>query len=272
MKRLIAGILLLFLLTLTGCTTRRDWMYTMDQQQTENFQEMIDSLISALNNQDSAAIESLFAPNVQSAVTDESLVKLLDFTKGKTLHAEWNGLTSGGESRIDGKMTGEINESFDLYVDGVPYDCRMNIIYRCDTDAGEVGAHVIRLASDYVRCDKKYVWPKENGLHVLTESGDAFATRRVGGRPYIWTDMERRVSEKDVKALLQDGITRQDVISVLGEPNAWDAFIYCIYQMESVDGEARFVTFYGRQDEEVSSVSVDNERKWLYMLWEAKKQ
>jgi len=268
MKRLLAGILLFVLMLLTGCTTRLDWMRTMDQCQTDAFQETMNGLISALNGHDAAALKGLFAPNVQSSVTDESIMKLLSFTRGKKLRADWDGLTSCGEQRTKGKITGSVRQAFDLYVDDVPYDCLMEIIYRCDADGGEVGAHKIRLASDYVRCDTDYVWPTEKGLHVLTETGEDFVTRRVGGFPHVWMDMDRRVSEEAVYALLREGFTRQDVIAALGEPNAWDEYIFCTYQMESVDGEARFVTFYGGQAEAVFSVSVYNEKEWLYQFWQ----
>lgn len=269
MKRLLAGILIGVLLILTSCTSRLDWMRTMDQSQTEAFQGTMDSLVSALKEQDAVALKSLFAPNVQPSVTEESLLKLLSFTGGKTVHAQWNGLTSGGESRIDGKITGDVQQSFILYVDGVPYDCFMEIIYRCDADAGEIGAHLIRVTSDYVTCDENYVWPAGKGLHVLTEIGDDFITRRVGGIPCIWKDVDRRIEKEVVNVLLQDGFTRQDVIAALGEPNAWDEYIFCTYQMEDEDGEARYVTFYGAQDGIVSSVVVYNDMKWLYTLWEA---
>ena len=267
MKRLLAGIFLFALMLLTGCTARLDWMRTMDQRQTDAFQETMNGLISALNGHDAAALKGLFAPNVQSSVTDESMMKLLSFTKGKTLRAEWNGLTSGGEHRTKGRITGNVKQSFDLYVDGVPYDCFMEIIYRCDTDAGEVGVHMIRLASDYVRCDENYVWPMEKGLHVLTETGEDFVTRRVGGFPHVWKDMDRRVSEEAVNALLRVGFTRQDVIAALGEPNAGNEYIFCTYQMEDADGKARYVVFYGAQDGPVSAVEIKNDSKWLCTIW-----
>lgn len=270
MKRVCAGLLALMLcLALGGCTTRLEIMMSMNARMDEGYQQTMDDLMAALNAGDGEAVRALFAPNVRASVTDESANELLAFTDGKTLRAEWKKVTSGGESRSDGKVTADVYSSFDLYVDGVPYDCWMKIVYRCDTDAGEVGAHLIRLSSDYVRCDEDYPYPEGEALQVLVETGDDYVTRRVGGMPHIWTDMERRVSEDAVKTLLHEGMTRQNVIEVLGQPNAWDEYIYCTYQMESVDGAQRYVTFYGRADGPVSSVDVYDENEWLYELWKA---
>lgn len=267
MKRVCAGVLAVALcLALGGCTTRLEVMMSMNARMEAGYQQVLDALVSALNAGDGEAVRTLFVPNVRAGVTDEAVGELLAFTGGKTLRAEWDKVTSGGESRNDGKVTADVDSSFDLYVDGVPYDCRMKIVYRCDTDADEIGAHLIRLTSDYVRCDEDYAYPEGEALQVLVETGDDYVTRRVGGRPLIWMDMERRISEDDLKAVLCEGVTLQMLRDAFGEPNA--ETYYCVYQLEDAEGEARYAVV-NDADGLITGVGVNNAAEWLYRLWKA---
>lgn len=266
-RKWAALLLVVLCLPLSGCT-RRAWMQRMGISMDKAYQQGLDDLMAALNARDAVALRGLFAPNVQSAVSDEAIAALLAFTEGKNLRAEWSGNASGGESRSDGKITRDVNESFTLYVDDVPYRCWINLTYRCDTDAGEVGVHRIRLVSDYVLCAEDYPYPEGEALQVLVETGDDYQTRRIGDVPYIWTDTGRIVPEADLLAFLQPGVTMADVQSAFGTPQR-QCELFCIYQLEDGDGGARYATIYGRLDEPVQSAVVSSGTKYLYDLWRA---
>lgn len=270
MKRLLTGLLLLLFLLLTGCTPGPDWRRFTEEEK-EAARQGMEAFLSALTMGDGEAVRALFAPNVRQAAADDSVKALLSFTGGKTLTAEDHGTIHSSLERMDGKTTGYVTAAFDLYVDGVPYDCRMEICYRCDEDAGEIGVHKIYLASDDVRCDETYSWPAEDGLHVLTETADDFITRRVGGNPERWTETDRRVPEAALMALLQEDVTREQVVQALGSPNAQSSGS-CIYQLEDARGEERYAALYFLPDGRLQSVSVYSGRAWLREIWRTEKE
>lgn len=272
MKKLFLTMgLLLMCLGCTGCATRLEMMQSWADRADEACTRTITDFIAALESRDAAALRALFSSKVQAACDlDAPVQTLLELTEGATLRAVWNGHNRTGVHRSRGQRVEDASFSMDLYIDDTPYCIWFELTHVCTSDVESVGVSYILLASDYARCREDFRFPEADGLHIIAHTGTDYQTRRVQGRPTIWTDVERTVTEAALTAVIRAAPTLAAVQAAFGQPNASD--LCAVYQLADEAGEARFAILYTDPDGYLESVSICSELEWLRKLYDAPQQ
>lgn len=259
------------MLSCTGCMTRLELMQSWADRADEACARTIADFTAVLEARDAAALRALFSPNTRAADNlDTQVQNLLDLTEGAILRTAWDGHNRTGVRRSGGQRTEDASFHIDLYIDDTPYCVWFELTHVCTADAGSVGVSYILLASDYVRCSKDFLFPEGDGLHIVAHTGTDYRTRRVQGQPYVWTEVERTVTEGELTAVVRNAPTLAAVQEAFGQPNAAD--LCAVYQLADEAGEARYAILYTESDGDLGSVSICNETKWLRKVYEAQKQ
>lgn len=272
MKKILLTMgLLLLCLSCTGCMTRLELMQSWADRADEACARTIVDFTAALEARDAAALRALFSPKTRATYDlDGPVQTLLALTEGSTLRTAWDGHNRTGVRRSGGQRTEDASFHIDLYIDDTPYCVWFELTHVCTADAGSVGVSYILLASDYARCSKDFRFPEGDGLHIVAHTGRDYRTRRVQGQPYIWTEVERTVTEAELMAVVCEAPILAAVEAAFGKPNASD--LCAVYQLADEAGEARYAILYTEPDGDLSSVSICNEAKWLRKVYDAQKQ
>lgn len=267
MKRSWMALLLLCCFVLTGCTTRLELMMSHSARSDAACTEALEGFTAALESRDAEAIKALFSPKTRvSADLDTPIQALLDLTEGRSLRTEWNGLNSSGMSRHDGQVTEHATFRINLYIDDTPYFVWFELIYICDEDASAVGVSRIALKSDYLVCCESFQQPSEDGMYIDAYTGTDYQTRRLNGFPYIWTDVERTLTEAEMTAVILANPTITAVQEAFGQPNSVDIGYY--YQLADENGEERYARLYANDDGSLQSADIISGTDWVRPLYD----
>lgn len=266
MKRLMLTILLaLMLLITTGCTTRGAIMDSLDQSFSAACTQFIAGFGQALGSQDAAALRALFSAEACAAnPPDAAITELLEYTAGRQVRTEWDGVSGGvGSSRRHGRTT-ECHAycRFSLFVDNEPHLVSVSLVSLDEENPDRVGASVVTIDTDYAECAPVQPVSAPFGLNLHLLHGKDYQTRRIEGWPRIWTDVERVITLEQLCALLAENPSAAAMEDAFGPPNADQ-----IWQMADEDGEPRFVRFNTALDGKLLDVCIVSETDWLYMLW-----
>lgn len=266
MKRRLFALMLLSCLLLTGCYSRMAFMISHSKRSEDACSQLLTRFTTALETRDAAALKALFSPKVQASCDlDAPIRELLVLTEGRTLHTEWDGLNSSGETRSRTEHSEHASFRIDLYIDGTPYFVHLQQIYRHQEEPDVIGATRIALYSDYFYISESFTSPAGDGLFVHACTGTDYQTRRINNYPHIWTEIERTIPEAELCAVLRANPTFAAVQQAFGEPNAHD--VGYVYQLADENGEARYAKLYVNSDGTLQSVLLVSGTDWLRKVY-----
>ena len=161
----------------------------------------------------------------------------------------------------DGNKSNTIQSGFVVTKDGENYYCHIDYTNIDETDPSEVGIKYVSMESEKVYCDEDFKFPSyDSGIYIQIESDKTYETRRIGGYPDIFTEYDRSITEQQIEDFIGESKSLSKFKEHFGEPNADDTYLVCSYELESVNGEPRYVElFYDSKTDEITIVRFVND-------------
>lgn len=245
-KFAVSILVLALCLLLSGCPTDLD-------QQGYSLQRTVDTFCQAADSRDTETIVNLFSPNVRAEVGDDALIaavqELFAFYPGPTDECALT-RTPGGSGHIgSGKNSFTTSAWIPVVCEGINYYCSITLTTQDQNEPDNLGVQRIVFVSEQVRCSEwndEMELPKGNGLFVVTKVPEDFQTIRVGDLPYIYTPVNRVITQEDIWSFCQEDNSWNSFHTRFGEPNAVEYLIgrvsSYIYELPPEDGEPRYAS------------------------------
>lgn len=214
------------------------------------FNETVDNLFAAADQQDAQAIYDLFAPSVQQKNPDlmEQITAFLSSYPAFPDTNERDGAGYSSESVDSGSKQKTVSDIFVVTKEEENYYCYLRYTYMDEINADEVGVHCFSICSEKVYCDENFSFPEEDGIDIQLESNQHYDTRRMGGYPKIFTSYCRTITEEQLRTFLQHSTQLQEWKAEVGEPNADDLNLVCYYELESTSDSPRYAMLYYQKE------------------------
>lgn len=267
---LICGTLLLSGCFAAGSSDRR---YKGTEE--EMMEQVIDDFVTAMDANDADAIKGMLSPNVQASDGIDALIQeLLDFYPGQIEKIVWNGNVGAYYSKGEDHRFHQCSTNFDIFSEGNAYYCQLELRYG-DMDEGGIGVRRITLATEEAVCDEAFSWIQESGIFLFNDTDGDYLTRRIGGRPFIYTPMERVITEEEILDFIVDNNIFDDFTDAFGAPNGdRSLMLFPVYELTWEDGEPRYAMLWLDYDQEaeiwcIDCVQIMSPEEELYYLWRA---
>lgn len=283
-KRVCAcGMALLLGLSCTGCSVAGklqefgqsvfQWVGLRDYERL--YEEAMDAFLAAVAAGDKEAIRGLFSVNVQKADADldEQVERLLEAYPGPTEYWDRERGLASSQSIDSGKAVSSANNTVLLISGGLYFWCFMDLTYENDWDPDEIGITSLILYSADYYCALRYEEegadpPPGPGLDVRTGYPLDCEVRAVGGYPLQYVPGGGPLDEAAVEAFVKQDNGWEAFNERFGEPNAASGLSY-YYELPMEDGQPRYLDVsVDYVDNSIFSVSVADDRKWLYEIWD----
>lgn len=249
------------------------------------FNETVDAFFKAVDERDEEALLNLFSPCAREETEidmEEEIERLFAFYPGPTEKCERDGHMASSSGGVDhGSWKMRYSQYFAVISNGITYYCQFNMVTRDDTDETQLGVWSVNLVSEKAICSEDFKFSSKPGLHIVEDAPGNYDTRRMSGYPHIFVPMDRRLTEGEITAFLDNDADFSHFRKHFGEPNAEPYDSQYAYELEDEDGEKRYAFVAVRNMEEdgkaadayekgtVWRVTVHGEahKGWLYVLW-----
>ena len=169
------------------------------------YEEKIDAFFSALEDDDSAALKSLFSQTVidKDADLDQQIEKLLSIYPNAKTDVKFDGANGGDYVNRDGKFKSAAYTTFPVVCESKCYWVYFELIYEDDFSEENVGLNRVFFYTADEYCafwhddDPKH--PDDVGLLVFSDLKLEGEVRPIEEWPYEWTPAERKISVSDVE-------------------------------------------------------------------------
>ena len=210
---------------LSGC-----FLFESSREEERMFREKIDAFCAAAQSGDADAVKDLLAVSARKdeiSVSKEITALLKSFPRGE-IKVLFDGLLSGSYSQADGKQSSSVNAVFPIMSDGEYWWIFMELTYRNDFDADDVGLNRIFVynAAAYLSFDQNDLrFPLTEGIQVtIFEDVDKNPICCVNGSPVRCTGSEGVIKLEDAKEFLNNGDGMAEFVAEFGEAYAKKSF------------------------------------------------
>ena len=225
MRKLIltarVSVLLIFVLLLfSGCGS-----YKRLTEETI-FQENINAFFSALDNEDSTAIKSLFSQTVNDTDADLNvqIEKLISIYPKASTEIKFNGLVGSSYDSEYGQFKSVVFTTFPVVCDNEYFWVYFELIYEDDFSEKNIGLNKVFFYTADEYCafwhDENSQYPEDIGLLVFSDLNFEKEIRPIESFPYEYTSIEREISVSDVEDFLETSKSFTEFNEVFGSPNA----------------------------------------------------
>ena len=171
-KNVVSVILIcLVILNITGCTyeNRLERMAQSAREEDEQSDEMMQSIMDALERQDAKALKNLFSPYAleHAENLDEKIQELLEFYPGKDGGFEGQCMSTG--RRNYGDITVRLRGTYTVTNAGTTYEVRFVTIPQNDEEPEKEGLYLIEVMTEEAE-PEGFKWRNEDdepGIYVL---------------------------------------------------------------------------------------------------------
>lgn len=238
------------------------------------YNEAVDEFFLALDNRDKDAIRNLFSPYIQKTDKDleEQIDLLLEAYPGPTDFCGRDGkVVHGSYSNEYGSHSSMADSEFAVVSNGTYYWCYFQLMYENDFEEEQIGINRLTLCSAEYDCAIHYdeegaEWPDTPGISVLMEYPLDSEVRAVCGSAYKYTQIERTLTEEQVKEFFRHSEQYSEFVEQFGEPNAKN--VYYVYELPSEDSKPRYLRMgVNEQSDSISSASVVDDFVYMRTLW-----
>ena len=233
--------------------------------------DAIEELLTAADKGDRDRLMDMFPQNVNETRLEKQIDNFLNkYPKGlsecerKTRHS-----SATGE---------EFSVGYEIQMDGEWYYIELDAKYQQEDDdndkddSDEVGVTLFTVESE-----KSYVLDKEYGKrdYIIAdiETDDDFETRRVSSQPYIFTPMDREITEDEVLRTLKHERSIESFIKKYGEPNSVKSYSNSngtdyIYELVPDNNEPRYLRIDAVGDKIIiDSCHISGEEESDHEIW-----
>ena len=262
MKRLLNAALpaLALVLCLCGCGALAEQAVTALPERTReaaldavrswsgsrwSLQDPIDEFFAAVDARDAGAVKALFSPNVQAADQDldRDIQALFDLYPGPTEDCEMRSPVGASQHVGWGANMARVHNLVPVVCQGVSYYCSFSYTTKDEADEGNVGVTRVVFVTEKVQANDAFrrELAAEDGLTVVPDCPGDYETRRIGDSPFIFTPMDRTVTQEDLTAFLETEDRWETFAARFGQPNAesWGgSSVY--YELAPEEGRPRY--------------------------------
>ena len=274
-KKVVAAVLIAAMITLLGCKNLmreirgispfENYDNVVECWQNENVsdrkaaEQAIEALLKAADDGDKDKFMSNFTEELQESRKFKNAVK--EFFKAypeglSECELEADSI-SGGGSYDYGHNVLNGYAGWTTWMDDEWYRISMSFCYE-NTDApekvGVVDFYIMNMQGDAVRRQESYSnYDYWDDIHLLCDvrSSDEVDCRMINGIAYLWNETDNpKLTPSQMRAVLEECGTMQDLIEMVGEPNAAIGDAY-YYELASDGGGPRYLhilahSLYGR--------------------------
>lgn len=221
------------------------------------FNEKIEEFFDAADNNDKQAIYDLFSKSAQDSELEEQIEEFLEVYPAHP-DIEYTESVGGGSSTVDG--TEELMSQFVFSKDGEDYYCYMNYIIENYENPEEIGINLLVIESPEVYCDDSVMNPDDSGFYVNLSKDYDYETVRIDGYPHIYTSYDRTITEEQMIEFFKSNVDFTDFKNKFGEPNANESDLWLYYELQSVNGEKRYLCIYVQEyNNAITSATVEDD-------------
>ncbi len=263
--------LTLILLIFTGCGSSKRLL------EDKIYQEKIDSFFSALENQDSTALKSLFSQTVieKDVDLDSQIEKLVSIYPLAKTDIKFNGLQSGEYETQDGKFKSSAHTVFPIICDGQYFWVYFELIYEDDFAEDNIGLNRVFFYTSDEYCalfhnDKQL--PDDIGLVVFSNLKLENEVRPIEGQPYEFTAIDRKIYASDVENFLNKNRNLDEFYNKFGLPNAKGILWTYYYEITETDGTTKYLEIGCPNGDEIAYANIVSEFEFIRSVIKENKQ
>ncbi len=241
------------------------------------YEEKIDAFFSALENEDSTALKSLFSPTVIQNDTDldEQISKLISIYPNAKTEILFNGLLGGDYENQDGKFKSVAYTTFPVICDNQYFWVYFELVYEDDFFEENIGlSNVFFYTADefcaFFHNDSEKL-PDELGLLVFSDLKLEKEIRPIEGNPYEFTPIERTLNISDVENFLDKNKSLTEFIKVFGQPNAQGLLWTYYYEITENDGSVKYFEIGVPNSKDIEYVNIVGEFEFIRSILEQAK-
>lgn len=224
----------------------------------------IEALLKAADEGNAEAIKQMFPQNAQGTVLVAQIDAFFEeYPKGLSEEEREEQSGSAGNDYFSTR--------YEVVMNGVRYYICLQGCHQSDEHPEEVGITFFTVESEkaYV-LDKKY----DNTDYIFADTivEEDFETRRIHGYPYLFTPIEREISQEEVLDTLRYERSLKSFIEKYGEPNVIRDYTNSngtdyIYELQPENGEARYLKIDAVGDEIIIGLCYICGEERNYSLW-----
>ncbi len=231
----------IYIFSMSGCGS-----FFVDEEY-EIYSETVDTLLTALENQDADAIYNLFSPAVRREDEDlkEKIQELLSIYDGPTEQIGDISCLAGGASYEDGMRSKDCGTRFPIFSDGKYYWIDMELMYVNTFDKSQVGVTCLEFFSaeafyELWSYPGEYTQPPK-GLNLYIKDVAEYNIVSINNYPFniIHTNT---VDLDEVRTFFETSTSTDAFVAQFGEPSAsCEEHTTLIYCLPTQDGEERYL-------------------------------
>ncbi|MBQ2988343.1 MAG: DUF5104 domain-containing protein [Clostridia bacterium] len=262
-KRMTCAFILLAsaLLIFTGCGSFKRL------SEEKIYQEKIEAFFSALENEDSDALKSLFSKTVIEGDTDldKQIEKLLAIYPNAKTDVKFDGILGGDYENQDGHFKSSAYTTFPVVCEGKYYWVYFKIIYEDDVSKENIGVHSVFFytADEYCAFWNNEKYPDDTGLLVFSDLKLEKEVRPIERWPYEFTPVERKIRVSDVEEFLKTSKSVTKLRETFGLPNAKGALGTYYYEITETDGTIQYLEIGAPNGDEITFVKIVGEFEYI---------
>lgn len=233
------------------------------------YEEKIDAFFSALENEDSTALKSLFSQTVIDKDTDldRQIDKLLAIYPNVKTDVKFHDLISGDYEKQGGKSKSVAYATFPVVCEGKYYWVYFELIYEDDFSEENIGLNSVFFYTADEYCafwhDDNEKYPDDIGLLVFSDLKLEKEVRPIERWPYEFTPMERRISVTDVEDFFEKSKSLSEFIEVFGLPNAKGELWTYYYEITEIDGSTKYLEIGAPDGEKITYANIVGEFEYI---------
>lgn len=184
-----------------------DWVSDNDAKD-----EAIETLLKAADEGDVETLKQMFPQNAQGEQLDAQIEDFLtEYPKGLSV--------SENREEFSGSSTTKyFNTMYEIVMDGERYYIKLQACYRNDENPEEVGVTLFTVENEKAYAlDKDYTDSDYIFSDTIVE--EDYETRRIDAEPYVFTPIERTITQKEIESTLHSERSIASFIEKYGEPN-----------------------------------------------------
>ena len=206
------------------------------------YQEMLDNVYEALDNEDKEGLKKLFAVNAikENPDLDNQIDAFFQVFEGPVEIEPFNLSAGGSESIQYGKRQVISTNSYDITImaGGVRYHIYMEIYSPDDFDKDNEGIHRLEFATEEAYNSEHFVfhytWNAGPGLYYQDSAEKRDDLRWIDGHSWSYTYYDRKLTADDIRVVAEKSDDFDRFKAAVGEPNcAWDIYEYYYYELNN---------------------------------------
>ena len=272
---LILAVAVILPLLLTGCIPSRD------AYEVKLCTETLEAFFTALENNDAAAVKSLFSKTVIEKDTDldAQIEKLIEIYPSAPTEIFADDLNGGDYSTEYGAFYARLNDTVPVFCDGEYYWVEIYIVYEDQANEDNIGVESIAFftADEYCawfhddenKTNDLSVDIFDDGLSVYADLKLEGEIRPIHGIPHEFTSIRRIITASEVDAFIDDNKNITDFVARFGEPNARCGEYHYTYFYELLDDDGRVQYLeLGVSYNEITYASIVSDFKFIRSIYD----